>query len=210
MRRMDVVEVGSLLGNVRSGVELYDASGASTQHTLLAAIEQFIRIQTLFRDFLCPHCIHIANISFILPSCPFVIGQSGNLTAFLPTPLHMVAYGRVLTILAKVTNAIAHWETDKPSKSRAVGEWTILIDLLDRWKRSATGKGFIDPVLYKEDGQVLCHPATNRLILAGCCFSKTEERNVVVLLLESIEEDLGWAAKYRVDDLYRQWGRQRF
>jgi hypothetical protein len=48
------------------------------------------------------------------------------------------------------------------------------------------------------------------LFIAGCCFSKTEERNVVVLLLESIEEDLGWAAKYRVDDLYQQWGWQRF
>lgn len=53
---------------------------------------------------------------------------------------------------------------------------------------------------------LLCCPATKRLCTAGCCFSKTEQRNAVALLLESIEEDLGWAAKYRANDLYRQWG----
>lgn len=53
---------------------------------------------------------------------------------------------------------------------------------------------------------LLCYPATECLSTAGCCFSKIEERNAVALLLESIEEDLGWAAKYRANDLYRQWG----
>lgn len=47
------------------------------------------------------------------------------------------------------------------------------------------------------------------LSTAGCCFSKTEERNTAALMLESIEEDLGWAAKYRANDLYRQWGWRR-
>lgn len=51
-------------------------------------------------------------------------------------------------------------------------------------------------------------PATKHLIPAGCCFSGTEERIAVTRLLDSIEEDLGWAAKYRVNDLYWQWGWQ--
>lgn len=33
-------------------------------------------------------------------------------------------------------------------------EWKRLWDLLDRWECSVAGKGFMDPVLYKEDGQV--------------------------------------------------------
>lgn len=56
---------------------------------------------------------------------------------------------------------------------------------------------------------LLCYSATKRLSIAGCCFNKTEERNAAALLLESIEEDLGWAAKYRANDLYRQWGWRR-
>ena len=52
-------------------------------------------------------------------------------------------------------------------------------------------------------------PLTNFLPTAGCCFSSTEERNTVARLLESIEDDLGWAAKYRVNDLYQQWGWRR-
>jgi hypothetical protein len=53
-----------------------------------------------------------------------------------------------------VANVIAHWEAQKPEKSRAVDEWKRLWDLLDHWERSVTGKGFMDPVLYNEDGQV--------------------------------------------------------
>ena len=57
---------------------------------------------------------------------------------------------------------------------------------------------------------LLCYSATNFFLsTAGCCFSKTEERNAAALMLESIEEDLGWAAKYRANDLYRQWGWRR-
>ncbi|BCR91325.1 uncharacterized protein ACHE_70168S [Aspergillus chevalieri] len=181
---------------------------------------------------------------------------------------------QILTILAKVANAIAHWEADKPRKLRAVDEWKSLWDLLNHWERSVTAKGFMDPVLYKEDGQLfttiwftrgvcasswqmfhltrilllsidpsqtldcvaafrniegklqyharqICGIAQSKpegscrvnsvqpLHYAGCCFSNTDERNAVALLLESIEEDLGWAAKYRANDLYRQWGWRR-
>lgn len=33
-------------------------------------------------------------------------------------------------------------------------EWERLWELLDHWECSVAGKGFMDPVLYKEDGQV--------------------------------------------------------
>lgn len=43
-------------------------------------------------------------------------------------------------------------------------------------------------------------------IVAGCCFSDERERKQTVKLLEDIEVELGWAAKYRVQALYQQWG----
>ncbi|KAB8272486.1 hypothetical protein BDV30DRAFT_129018 [Aspergillus minisclerotigenes] len=36
---------------------------------------------------------------------------------------------------------------------------------------------------------------------AGCCFSNDDEREAAIMLLEDIENDLGWAAKYRAWDL---------
>jgi hypothetical protein len=36
---------------------------------------------------------------------------------------------------------------------------------------------------------------------AGCCFSDPDERKAAVRLLEDIEDELGWAAKYRARDL---------
>ncbi|KOC13234.1 hypothetical protein AFLA70_57g003851 [Aspergillus flavus AF70] len=36
---------------------------------------------------------------------------------------------------------------------------------------------------------------------AGCCFSNNDEREAAIMLLEDIENDLGWAAKYRAWDL---------
>ncbi|KIW31831.1 uncharacterized protein PV07_03424 [Cladophialophora immunda] len=44
------------------------------------------------------------------------------------------------------------------------------------------------------------------IYFAGCCFSETEERIQTARLLNDIEDDLGWAAKYRARDLYDQWG----
>ncbi|KAE8313939.1 hypothetical protein BDV41DRAFT_249154 [Aspergillus transmontanensis] len=38
---------------------------------------------------------------------------------------------------------------------------------------------------------------------AGCCFSNNDEREAAIMLLEDIENDLGWAAKYRAWDLQK-------
>lgn len=52
-----------------------------------------------------------------------------------------------------LSESIAYWETDKPSKSRAMDEWTRLWDLLDRWALS-DGKGLYRSSFIQEDGQV--------------------------------------------------------
>lgn len=46
----------------------------------------------------------------------------------------------------------------------------------------------------------------SNLYVAGCCLSNTNERKAAAKLLEDIEDELGWAAKYRVRDLHEQWG----
>jgi hypothetical protein len=55
--------------------------------------------------------------------------------------------------------------------------------------------------VYSEDVSL-----TSWCLVAGCCFRDDAERARTAKLLGDIEDDLGWAAKYRVRDLYRQWG----
>ncbi|KAJ5806894.1 hypothetical protein N7474_010486 [Penicillium riverlandense] len=43
--------------------------------------------------------------------------------------------------------------------------------------------------------------ANHEFLAAGCCFSDPDERKAAVRLLEDIEDELGWAAKYRARDL---------
>lgn len=50
---------------------------------------------------------------------------------------------------------------------------------------------------------------TSKLInLAGRCLDNEEEQNRCAQLLSGIEDELGWASKYRVRDLYRAWDRK--
>lgn len=53
-----------------------------------------------------------------------------------------------------MANTIAHWEAGKPKRSKAVDEGERLRGLLDHWECSVAGRSFMDPVLYREDGQV--------------------------------------------------------
>ncbi|EHA18724.1 hypothetical protein ASPNIDRAFT_140060, partial [Aspergillus niger ATCC 1015] len=43
------------------------------------------------------------------------------------------------------------------------------------------------------------------LFVAGQCFEQDSERQLVVGLLQQVECDSGWATKYRIQDLQRQW-----
>lgn len=45
--------------------------------------------------------------------------------------------------------------------------------------------------------------------LAGRCLHTKADRAIVLKLLESIEIELGWSSRYRVDDLLREWGMDR-
>lgn len=45
--------------------------------------------------------------------------------------------------------------------------------------------------------------------LAGRCLQTKADRSIVLRLLESIEIELGWSSRYRVDDLLREWGMDR-
>jgi hypothetical protein len=45
--------------------------------------------------------------------------------------------------------------------------------------------------------------------LAGRCLHTKADRAIVLGLLESIEFELGWSSRYRVDDLLREWGMGR-
>ncbi|KAF5573947.1 WSC domain-containing protein [Fusarium pseudoanthophilum] len=45
--------------------------------------------------------------------------------------------------------------------------------------------------------------------LAGRCLHTKADRAIVLGLLESIEIELGWSSRYRVDDLLREWGMDR-
>lgn len=47
------------------------------------------------------------------------------------------------------------------------------------------------------------------LYYAGRCLTDTSDRRVVVQLLDSIEDELGWHAKYRVDSLLAEWNISR-
>lgn len=49
-----------------------------------------------------------------------------------------------------------------------------------------------------------CQP----LFTAGQCLTDPKERRVIIRLLNHIEEDTGWATKYRVNQLLTQWGWQ--
>jgi hypothetical protein len=43
------------------------------------------------------------------------------------------------------------------------------------------------------------------LFIAGQCLESAEERNVILDLLRGIENDLGWATQYRVQELLAEW-----
>ncbi|KAF5988080.1 hypothetical protein FBULB1_1637 [Fusarium bulbicola] len=45
--------------------------------------------------------------------------------------------------------------------------------------------------------------------LAGRCLHNKADRATVLMLLESIETELGWSSQYRVKDLLREWGMDR-
>ncbi|EXK76795.1 hypothetical protein FOQG_18476 [Fusarium oxysporum f. sp. raphani 54005] len=45
--------------------------------------------------------------------------------------------------------------------------------------------------------------------LAGRCLHTKADRAIVIKLLESIEIELGWSSRYRVEDLLREWGMDR-
>ncbi|SCV57399.1 uncharacterized protein FFB14_15133 [Fusarium fujikuroi] len=45
--------------------------------------------------------------------------------------------------------------------------------------------------------------------LAGRCLHTKADRAIVLRLLESIEIELGWSSRYRVNDLLREWGMNR-
>ncbi|KAF5588838.1 uncharacterized protein FSUBG_11373 [Fusarium subglutinans] len=45
--------------------------------------------------------------------------------------------------------------------------------------------------------------------LAGRCLHNKTDRAIVLMLLESIETELGWSSQYRVKDLLREWGMDR-
>ncbi|GKZ81212.1 hypothetical protein AnigIFM56816_005724 [Aspergillus niger] len=47
------------------------------------------------------------------------------------------------------------------------------------------------------------------LFVAGQCFEQDSERQLVVDLLQQVECDSGWATKYRIQDLQRQWAETR-
>jgi hypothetical protein len=44
------------------------------------------------------------------------------------------------------------------------------------------------------------------LYLAGRCLTDMADRRIVVTLIENIEDELGWHAKYRVESLLVEWG----
>ena len=43
------------------------------------------------------------------------------------------------------------------------------------------------------------------LFVAGECLTETRERKVVLELLQNIEQDLGWATQYRIQQLLKEW-----
>ncbi|KAF5682061.1 hypothetical protein FCIRC_5223 [Fusarium circinatum] len=45
--------------------------------------------------------------------------------------------------------------------------------------------------------------------LAGRCLHNKADRAIVLMLLESIETELGWSSQYRVKDLLKEWGMDR-
>ncbi|KAF4337204.1 Zn(II)2Cys6 transcription factor [Fusarium beomiforme] len=45
--------------------------------------------------------------------------------------------------------------------------------------------------------------------LAGRCLQNKADRAIVIRLIESIELELGWSSKYRVEDLLAEWGMDR-
>ncbi|KAF5532865.1 hypothetical protein FMEXI_12186 [Fusarium mexicanum] len=45
--------------------------------------------------------------------------------------------------------------------------------------------------------------------LAGRCLRNKADRAIVLMLLESIETELGWSSQYRVKDLLKEWGMDR-
>ncbi|KAF4958150.1 hypothetical protein FGADI_2617 [Fusarium gaditjirri] len=47
------------------------------------------------------------------------------------------------------------------------------------------------------------------LYFAGRCLHTKADRAIVLGLLESIDNDLGWSCRYRVEDLLREWGMDR-
>lgn len=44
------------------------------------------------------------------------------------------------------------------------------------------------------------------LFVAGQCLTGDYERQVIIAQLRMIEEDLGWATEYRVQQLLKEWG----
>ena len=59
--------------------------------------------------------------------------------------------------------------------------------------------------LGRSDGSVRVH-STQPLFVAGEILTEPSERRVVLRLLRGIESDLGWATKYRVQHLLKEWG----
>jgi hypothetical protein len=43
------------------------------------------------------------------------------------------------------------------------------------------------------------------LYMAGRCLTDIADRRTVVMLIDSIEDELGWHAKYRVEALLEEW-----
>lgn len=58
--------------------------------------------------------------------------------------------------------------------------------------------------LSRPDASVRIH-ALHPLFVAGQCLTETAERRVVVDLLRGVEQDLGWATEYRVQQLLQEW-----
>lgn len=59
--------------------------------------------------------------------------------------------------------------------------------------------------LARPEASVRIH-ALQPLFVAGQCLTDDAERRVVLDLLRGIEQDLGWATEYRVQQLLQEWG----
>ena len=151
---------------------------------LPATFQPSARIKTAGRDLGCRHdaSLRFEEIWYVMPMCAATMQH-----------YHMA---RILLLINKPHETTAGRSTigDRIGSYRAID-------------REATRHCYeiCGIALARPPASVRVH-STQPLFVAGQYFEQTNERQVVLDLLRSIKDDLGWSTEDRVQELLKQWG----